>query len=79
MGTTVISSDAPAMREVLGNAVFYFKNGDKEALKQTILQALTEKEDRLAGKKATGKERCSLFQYKKETEKLLKLWKEEIK
>ncbi len=79
MGTTVISSDAPAMREVLGNAVFYFKNGDKEALKQTILQALAEKEDRLAGKKATGKERCSLFQYKKETEKLLKLWKEEIK
>ena len=40
MGVPVISSDAASLPEVLGDAAIYFKSGDREQLKQRIVQIL---------------------------------------
>ena len=79
MGTVVISSDAPAMKEVLSDGAYYFQNNNKEDLKRAMLRVMSEKEDSLEKRKTAGKERCGLLQYRNEAAKLLQLWKEEIR
>jgi len=42
-GNTIVTSDLPPIKEVLGDAGLYFKSGQSDELASTLLHALSDK------------------------------------
>lgn len=72
-GTPVLSSSAPAMPEVLGDAALYFDPGDVEALTETIERALGDAGLR-AELRRRGLERAAQFSWRRTAERTLDLY-----
>lgn len=70
MGIPVISSDAAALPEILGNSVFYFKNRNKDDLKRQILNVLSLKNEERNLIRNCEMERVRLYNWKVEALKL---------
>ncbi|PWT93943.1 MAG: hypothetical protein C5B54_00975, partial [Acidobacteria bacterium] len=73
-GAPVLSSDAPAMKEILGQAAEFFRRGDADALTEKLKELI---HDASARKELSDKGRvqASKFVSKESTEKLLEIYK----
>lgn len=70
MGVPVVSSDAAALPEILGNAAFLFQSGNCRALKEKIFYVLQLDDGKRKEVKKTGKEWAYRFCWRKEALKL---------
>lgn len=68
VGTTVISSDAASLPEVLGKAASYFRSGNKEELKEKMRQGLHQECDEVTIREI--KKRVEMFQWRKSAKKI---------
>lgn len=66
VGTTVISSDAASLPEVLGKAAIYFRLGDKEQLKEKVRKGIRQEENEVTVNEV--RKRVEMFQWKKSVE-----------
>lgn len=69
-GTIVLSSDATSMPEVCGDAALYFKNNDKEDLRDKILYSMQLDENQKNKIIANGIEQSKLYGWDNEASKL---------
>lgn len=68
VGTTVISSDAASLPEVLGKAASYFHLGNKEELKEKMRQGIHQECDEVTIREI--KKRVEMFQWRKSAKKI---------
>lgn len=64
MGIPVISSDAASLPEVLGDAAFYFENGNLEDLKKQILKVMHLTEEELKQTRQNGIAQAQKYNWK---------------
>lgn len=72
-GTTVLSSDAASMPEVLGDAAVFFENENEESLISKLEEMLAMPEDVKEKYINLGKERVKRFNWSEEAKKLMKI------
>lgn len=70
-GALVLSSDAEAMAEVLGEGALYFSNGNLDDLKNKMCNICADLENYKSRMKDKGKDRTEQFDWKCEADKLL--------
>lgn len=68
VGTTVISSDAASLPEVLGKAATYFSLGDKEQLKEKVRKGIRQETDEVTVREV--RKRVEMFQWGKAANKV---------
>lgn len=68
VGTTVISSDAASLPEVLGKAASYFHSGNKEELKEKMRQGIHQECDEVTVREI--KKRVEMFQWRRSAKKI---------
>ena len=72
-GTPAVTSDAPAVREVVGDAGLYFTSGDAAAL-GSLLAAVTRDPGRLDALASRGRERAAQFTVQAMAERMIRAY-----
>jgi glycosyltransferase involved in cell wall biosynthesis len=74
-GTPVLSSDAPALKEVLGDAAEFFQRNNSEDLEEKLMKLL-EKEEMREKLREAGRQRAKLFTSEDSPRRLLQIYRE---
>jgi glycosyltransferase involved in cell wall biosynthesis len=72
-GCPVLSSDAPAMKEILGNAAEFFASGNVEDLLCRLVQMCAD-ETKRRNRTSMGREQASKFCTEESLKKLQEIW-----
>lgn len=74
----VLASDIPALREICGNAAFYFDQNSKEAIKETLLTVCNSIPGAFNKKITEGTERIKKFSWEKMAKETLLVYESSI-
>lgn len=75
MGTTVISSNAASMPEILGDSVSFFCNNDLLSLKKSIIKTVTASKEEQNRQKIRGIEKSKTYTWENSSRKILEYFK----